>query len=934
VQDVSFAWATADGSAVTPGDYFASSSSGQQIRAGQGSTTFGVYVTGDTLDENDETFSVTVSSAQNATIAQATGIATIVDDDAPPVLSIDNGGCNINEGNTGTTPCPFVVRLTPVSGRAVSFSSATADGTATSGLDYTGHGPTPRSIPAGQTSLTINIPVIGDQLREGPESYSLNLSGIQNATPGALSATGSINDDEVNDAQFIAQSVPTNMLVGQSYPVSVRMRNTGNSVWTAGALYRLGSANPRDNGTWGTNRVELPGSVAPGADAIFTFNVTAPAAPGSYNFQWQMVQDAVEWFGPNSTNAVVAVSVLGMSIEDIGVTEVDAGLQTASVMVSLSQASAQVVSVNWISTNGPTHDANPSFETPVVPGGGVATYSAGQSFGGWIVGSGSVDAVGTALWNAAYGTQSLDLNGGAPGSIYQDLSVVPGQSYTVSFMLAGNPGCGGPARKSVELSWGGSVVNVYDFDTTGHSPPDLGFGVHQATLVAAAATQRLEIKSLSAGACGPVLDVVTVKSAGGATASGDYQAASGTLQFAPGETSKTIPVVIVGDYAIEPDEQIWVDLSGPTNISLSDTRGILTVVNNDQPGTLVISPSSNSALESNGALGIVVNRSGGLAQDVGVTLSPAAGTATPGTDYDATAQRVTFAGAESAHAAGITLFDDVLDENDETLNASIGSALGGASIGAPASIAATILDNDPTPALGVDNNGCSVTEGNSASVNCAFVVRLAAVSGRAVSFTTGTGGGTATAGTDYTAHTNIVRTLNAGLPTLTVLVPVLGDTQVEPSETFLLNVTGVTNATPGSFSATGTILNDDTAVNAGSLRVRNATVEVIETRANVTIEIERVGGSEGAASVNFASSNGSALAAFDYVATSGTLNWANAEGGIRTLTVDLINTAALEPDEDFFLGLAGAAGATLGTPTQTRVLIHDGANALMATGFE
>ena len=117
------------------------------------------------------------------------------------------------------------------------------------------------------------------------------------------------------------------------------------------------------------------------------------------------------------------------------------------------------------------------------------------------------------------------------------------------------------------------------------------------------------------------------------------------------------------------------------------------------------------------------------------------------------------------------------------------------------------------------------------------MLRLSALSGRTVSFTTGTGGGTATAGIDYTAHTNIVRTLNAGLPTLTVLVPVLGDTQVEPDETFQLNLTGITNATPAGLSANGTILNDDNAINAGTLRVRSASVEVNETATNVSVDV-------------------------------------------------------------------------------------------------
>ena len=52
-------------------------------------------------------------------------------------------------------------------------------------------------------------------------------------------------------------------------------------------------------------RVELPGAVAPGASVTFGFDVVAPGTVGTYNFQWRMVQDLVEWFGAYSTNVAV-----------------------------------------------------------------------------------------------------------------------------------------------------------------------------------------------------------------------------------------------------------------------------------------------------------------------------------------------------------------------------------------------------------------------------------------------------------------------------------------------------------------------------------------------------------------------------------------------------------------------------------------------------
>jgi RHS repeat-associated protein len=114
-----------------------------------------------------------------------------------------------------------------------------------------------------------------------------------------------------NVAAFVSQSVPATMTAGETYAVTVSMLNQGTTTWTPGQAYRLGSQNPQDNTTWmmTTNRVNLLASesVSPGATATFSFVVTAPSSPGSYNFQWQMVQELVEWFGAKTPNIAVQV---------------------------------------------------------------------------------------------------------------------------------------------------------------------------------------------------------------------------------------------------------------------------------------------------------------------------------------------------------------------------------------------------------------------------------------------------------------------------------------------------------------------------------------------------------------------------------------------------------------------------------------------------
>jgi len=112
-----------------------------------------------------------------------------------------------------------------------------------------------------------------------------------------------------NNAQFVSQNVPSSMIAGQTYSVSVVMKNTGTAAWTEASQYRLGSQNPQDNCVWREGRVYFAAgeSIAPGQTKTFTFNVKAPATPGAYNFQWQMVQDGVEWFGEKTSNTAVSV---------------------------------------------------------------------------------------------------------------------------------------------------------------------------------------------------------------------------------------------------------------------------------------------------------------------------------------------------------------------------------------------------------------------------------------------------------------------------------------------------------------------------------------------------------------------------------------------------------------------------------------------------
>jgi hypothetical protein len=122
-----------------------------------------------------------------------------------------------------------------------------------------------------------------------------------------------VADAPANNAQFIAQSVPSKMETGQTATVSITMKNTGTTTWTAAGDYKLGSQNPKDNILWtGSSRLPLDASdaIAPGQQKTFGFDITAPSVPGTYNFQWRMLQEGVvpEEFGNFTPNVAIEVT--------------------------------------------------------------------------------------------------------------------------------------------------------------------------------------------------------------------------------------------------------------------------------------------------------------------------------------------------------------------------------------------------------------------------------------------------------------------------------------------------------------------------------------------------------------------------------------------------------------------------------------------------
>ncbi len=194
-KEVTMEFSTSDGSAKAGSDYQAASGKAT-IPAGETSTTISVQITGDTLVESDETFTLSLNNPVNAQLGTAQATGTILNDDADPPPRIDITSASVEEGDSGSRQLSFTVTLDSSSEKETSVAYATTDGTAVAGSDYqTANGRL--TIPGGETSGIIQVSINGDTDVESDEIFHIVLSEPQNAVLGTDRATGSIIDDDV-----------------------------------------------------------------------------------------------------------------------------------------------------------------------------------------------------------------------------------------------------------------------------------------------------------------------------------------------------------------------------------------------------------------------------------------------------------------------------------------------------------------------------------------------------------------------------------------------------------------------------------------------------------------------------------------------------------------------------------------------------------------
>jgi hypothetical protein len=171
----------------------------------------------------------------------------------------------------------------------------------------------------------------------------------------------------------------------------------------------------------------------------------------------------------------------------------------------------------------------------------------------------------------------------------------------------------------------------------------------------------------------------------GAMAGSDYESGSGTLEFAPGETDKTILINVIGDMVDEADETFTTTISSPQHASLGNATETVTIVDNDPlptgvPIFDVADVQMREGASGTSDLSFTVTRSEDAANAVTVHYAVSNGTAFTASDYTVApvTGTLSFAASETITTVDVAVLGDRLLEHDETLSLTLTSPSSGA----------------------------------------------------------------------------------------------------------------------------------------------------------------------------------------------------------------------------------------------------------------
>ena len=263
-----------------------------------------------------------------------------------------------------------------------------------------------------------------------------------------------------------------------------------------------------------------------------------------------------------------------------------------------------------------------------------------------------------------------------------------------------------------------------------------------------------------------------------AEAASDYTASTGTITFAPSETTKSISLDIIDDGIFEVDEIFDVNFTlGATSLGnlVNDTASITISDDDDAP---VFGIAGANVKEEDGTASITITKTNPVQMDITVNYATADGTALAGLDYVAANDSVTFAANETQKTISVSIIEDSLDEDEESFSVSLTGASQGEVQEAESVAVVSIEDNDDAPSISIAgfNN-----IGENQDLN--ITATLAAASGKSISIDLETTDVQAIAGQDFQVLSETI-TFAPGETSKSVSVTLIDDSLDEDNEVF------------------------------------------------------------------------------------------------------------------------------------------------------
>lgn len=477
--------------------------------------------------------------------------------------------------------------------------------------------------------------------------------------------------------------------------------------------------------------------------------------------------------------------------------------------------------------------------------------------------------------------------------------LVAGTSYTVKLTSAVKDSLGRPLREGITE---GTVRETWSFATAG-TAVSFNPATYNVTEGTASVTLALNLTQPSEQTI--TIDYAT--SNGTATGGNDFTAASGTLTFAPGETNKTIQINLIDDAVVEVTESFTVVLSNPVNVSLGGgNTATITIADNEG---VQFTSTAYSVQETDGTATITVVLSGPSTNIVSVGYETQDGTATAGSDYSSVSGTLVYGVGETVKTFTVPILNDTLTENSESLTLHLINPVN-VSLGPVNTATLTIGDDEgvqfDSPTYSVNEIDGSVT----------VTVQMTGTSPNIVQVDYATANGTAVAGEDYTATSGTL-VFNAGETTKTIAIPVADDGLSEDNETFSVTLSNAINVSLGVPKTTVV-----TIVDNESIQFSSATYTIAEDGTSATITVQLSGSPQAAITVEYATSNGTAISGVDYTAASGILTF-NPGQMAKTFSVPILDDTIVEGPETVDLTLSNPTNASLGANDTAVLTIGD-----------